>query len=1370
MENRTIKIFISSSCELSAERKALAEFATEVNNIWCDKGITVIPVEWEFVESGLNGGSKQDEYNQAIDECVRCVVMFATKVGKYTKKDLVYALRRAKEGGNPKRVNVLFKCDDFKELEKYPDVSGVYYYLMNNEAFPEKFNTLESLKLKFLTYIQYELKQCYADLDLKLEEGKVMMGGKEFLDLDNLPSVNNNEDYQYLLEQIADQKDLLSIAKDEETRLRRLTKLSELLEKKAKMEKNIWDVTLGLARMSNQNYSDKQKNAIRMMENGDFKEALALLSETDSGIIANHKKIEDGKETSSVLMSNINEYKIRIDVLKSMMENGWVEKVIELYGKILDAARGYVEGYELAELLFEYAKFLQEENQFHLAEQPYTEALEIRRELAATNPSAYLPDVAATLNNLGNLHSDNNRYEEAEEEYKEALGIYRELAKTNPSAYRPDVAGTLNNLGVLHWNNNKYEEAEKEYKEALEIRRELAKTNPSAYRPDVAMTLNNLGILHRNNNRYEEAEKEYKEALGIYRELAAANPSAYLPDVAMTLNNLGVLHQINNRYEEAEKEYKEALGIRRELAVTNPSAYRPNVAGTLNNLGILHSDNNRYEEAEEEYEEALGIYRELAAANTAAYRPYVATTLNNLGILHWNNNRYEEAEEEYKEALEIRRELAKEAPSVYKDGLAYSLCSLAIIHMQTNRFTEAESEYKEALALFRELDKSNLTKYHEVINLILDALATLYDKTNRKRLAKKTRSEASNILGLNQSANRKGLAKKTRSEASNIFGLNQSEKPFQKDDTEKYDLSKVLDTDLSNPKILSVFEIIDNISEIGSFAKKNPELETFLKQYFCTDNLDNVPSYWNDVQKYPDEKKLFALFALIFMNKKVLDKLSSSSNNKNGGNFDLKNDNKLGQNKVIGNALIESGASESFTLEPELSYDFSLALYNTEIGKLFCELLKDRLVRKDDRYRSVKNSDLYFFEFCKKNRFAEALGTTYDLFYHWLKGEPTNGSYIKSVDIADFLCVKENIHFDFGDSKEIYLLGKNGDGKTLLLMGIYLAFNENRIMTYDNGKVGIAQQIIKSKPKLRGYDEIGRPYERRYFTYLKNFYAYGTHRGRYGRMSEAEKYGFMSLFDINQTMINPLEWLKTIIFRQNISSVGNRDSGNHELKMIQGIFDEILDRHVEIMPDLNEDSGFIFEENGAKLSLDKLSEGYRSVIVFICDLLCRLYGNDFNEKVSIKDTKGVVIVDEIDAHLHPSWQRKIVGKLRKLFPNIQFIFSTHSPTIIQGATSEDAKIYCVYRKDGQTKVSDPYYKKNLDYMMMNTLVTSPLFGLDDARVNSEKGDADTSDSYLLTKIENKLRERIKEKNLGSFLTDEFIENMIEEAMKEEGLE
>ena len=93
----------------------------------------------------------------------------------------------------------------------------------------------------------------------------------------------------------------------------------------------------------------------------------------------------------------------------------------------------------MAELLFEYAYFLWEENQFHLVEEPYTEALEIYRELAKTNPAAYLPDVADTLNNLAVLHDDNNRYEDAEKEYTEALKIYEAFAKYAPAKFQPDV-------------------------------------------------------------------------------------------------------------------------------------------------------------------------------------------------------------------------------------------------------------------------------------------------------------------------------------------------------------------------------------------------------------------------------------------------------------------------------------------------------------------------------------------------------------------------------------------------------------------------------------------------------------------------------------------------------------------------------------------------------------------------------------------------------------------------------------------------------------------------------------------------------------------------------------------------------------------
>jgi tetratricopeptide (TPR) repeat protein len=81
------------------------------------------------------------------------------------------------------------------------------------------------------------------------------------------------------------------------------------------------------------------------------------------------------------------------------------------------------------------------------ARNEHAEALKIRRELAHKNPDVYLPDVAQTLNNLGNLDSQQNRMEEARNEYAEALKIPRELAQKNPDL--PGVADTLHNLGDL---------------------------------------------------------------------------------------------------------------------------------------------------------------------------------------------------------------------------------------------------------------------------------------------------------------------------------------------------------------------------------------------------------------------------------------------------------------------------------------------------------------------------------------------------------------------------------------------------------------------------------------------------------------------------------------------------------------------------------------------------------------------------------------------------------------------------------------------------------------------------------------------------------------------------------------------------------
>lgn len=87
-------------------------------------------------------------------------------------------------------------------------------------------------------------------------------------------------------------------------------------------------------------------------------------------------------------------------------------------------------------------------------------------------------------------------------------------------------------------------------------------------------------------------------------------------------------------------------------------------------------------------------------------------------------------------------------------------------------------------------------------------------------------------------------------------------------------------------------------------------------------------------------------------------------------------------------------------------------------------------------------------------------------------------------------------------------------------------------------------------------------------------------------------------------------------------------------------------------------------KSGARLSLQQLSDGERAFIAMLGDLVRRLaLANP--KRANPLEGHGVVLIDELELHLHPRWQREVVEKLRTSFPNVQFIATTHSPFIIQ---------------------------------------------------------------------------------------------------------
>jgi len=94
------------------------------------------------------------------------------------------------------------------------------------------------------------------------------------------------------------------------------------------------------------------------------------------------------------------------------------------------------------------------------------------------------------------------------------------------------------------------------------------------------------------------------------------------------------------------------------------------------------------------------------------------------------------------------------------------------------------------------------------------------------------------------------------------------------------------------------------------------------------------------------------------------------------------------------------------------------------------------------------------------------------------------------------------------------------------------------------------------------------------------------------------------------------------------------------------------------------------DKDGARLTVNQLSDGEKCLMAMIGDLARRMaIANPMVDNPLEGD--GIVLIDEIDLHLHPRWQRMVIPKLREVFPNCQFLISTHSPHIITNVNPEN---------------------------------------------------------------------------------------------------
>jgi CHAT domain-containing protein/Tfp pilus assembly protein PilF len=325
------------------------------------------------------------------------------------------------------------------------------------------------------------------------------------------------------------------------------------------------------------------------------------------------------------------------------------------------------------------------------------------------------PDVARSLNNLGELLQMRGKLAQAEPFLRQALAMCQKLypVERYPAGH-PDLAASLTNLGRLLLARGELAQAEPFYRQALAMWQKLYPNErfPAGH-PHLATSLNNLGFLLETRGELAQAEPYYCQALAMDQKLYPKErfPAGH-PHLATSLNNLGWLLKARGELARAESFLRQALAMRQKLYTKElfPAGHA-DLARSLNNLGLLLQDRGELAQAEPFYRQALAMRQKLYPQERfPAGHPDLAQSLNNLGLLLLARGELAQAEPFYRQALAMRQKLyPKERYPAGHPNLVNSLINLGFLLHAHGELAQAEPYYRQALAMQQRLLDNLLT-------------------------------------------------------------------------------------------------------------------------------------------------------------------------------------------------------------------------------------------------------------------------------------------------------------------------------------------------------------------------------------------------------------------------------------------------------------------------------------------------------------------------------------------------------------------------------------------------------------------------------------------------------------------------------------
>lgn len=301
----------------------------------------------------------------------------------------------------------------------------------------------------------------------------------------------------------------------------------------------------------------------------------------------------------------------------------------------------------------------------------------------------------------------------------------------------------------------------------------------------------------------------------------------------------------------------------------------------------------------------------------------------------------------------------------------------------------------------------------------------------------------------------------------------------------------------------------------------------------------------------------------------------------------------------------------------------------------------------------------------------------------------------------------------FKDKNFVVLIGDNGSGKTSILEAITKAFvpvlrtvNSEAVKNCDLNnndiKDGEAATIVSigvsldgtaytwsNKRRLSSQVPIEIKTDQNDLKRMKAKYMecsenqklplvlyYGTDR----IIREVPQRGHIKKFEVTDALRNCFDnvnyfrdfydWFKTeedIELRELRKDQGYK---NPKLNCVRTALERMIKGYSNLRIELSPSRMLLTNEQGVDLQIDQLSGGYKAVLSVVADIAKRMSMANPDAENPLEE-EAVILIDELDLHLHPRWQKTIVDDLKRTFPNCQFIISTHSPFIIQSLKAEE---------------------------------------------------------------------------------------------------